>query len=279
MTKDEAYKILDLDIDSGATEEQIKDGFKKAAKAVHPDLHPDDKDATVKMQNVNAAKEFLDNLEEGEDVEKVYEHQSQTYQQQTTGQDTQREGDDQRARQQARDERAERMRERDRIYEQERNEREAGRRQESDEWKGTYSENVHSQESKDVGDYYDKTAPQFSDYLKFTGDSDDLFYQRLSVLIKQMKPNSKILQDFIDTSKEMKTTVSEEQIIKKLVREATTLAKLYYFSHKRINPNLDLEYYSEVKKSFILVMEIFEDVKSFSGLNTELSLIRQALET
>lgn len=55
------YQVLG--ISEGATPEEIKSAYRKRAKEVHPDLHPDDPGAQEKMNEVNAAYDMLSNPE------------------------------------------------------------------------------------------------------------------------------------------------------------------------------------------------------------------------
>ena len=51
------YKILE--VDQKATEKEIKNAYRKLARKHHPDLHPNDKDAKAKFQQINEANEVL----------------------------------------------------------------------------------------------------------------------------------------------------------------------------------------------------------------------------
>lgn len=51
------YKILG--IDKTATDKDIKNAYRKLARKYHPDLHPNDKEAKVKFQQINEANEVL----------------------------------------------------------------------------------------------------------------------------------------------------------------------------------------------------------------------------
>ncbi|MEA5050703.1 MAG: molecular chaperone DnaJ [Oscillospiraceae bacterium] len=55
--KRDYYEVLG--VDRNATDDQIKSAFRKMAKKYHPDLNPDDPNATKKMQEVNEAYEVL----------------------------------------------------------------------------------------------------------------------------------------------------------------------------------------------------------------------------
>ena len=44
-----------LGISSSATEDEIKDAYRKLAKLYHPDLHPGDRQAEEKMKEINEA--------------------------------------------------------------------------------------------------------------------------------------------------------------------------------------------------------------------------------
>ena len=58
---DDPYKVLGVSPD--ATDEQIKQAYRKLAKKYHPDLNPGDAEAAKKMQQVNAAYEQIKNPE------------------------------------------------------------------------------------------------------------------------------------------------------------------------------------------------------------------------
>lgn len=51
------YKILG--VSKTATEEEIKNAYRKLARKYHPDLNPDDKEANRKFQEINEANEVL----------------------------------------------------------------------------------------------------------------------------------------------------------------------------------------------------------------------------
>ena len=55
------YKVLGVSPD--ATDEQIKQAYRRLAKKYHPDLNPGDETAAKKMQEVNAAYEQIKNPE------------------------------------------------------------------------------------------------------------------------------------------------------------------------------------------------------------------------
>ena len=55
--KRDFYEVLG--IDRNASDDEIKSAFRKMAKKYHPDLNPDDPNATKKMQEVNEAYEVL----------------------------------------------------------------------------------------------------------------------------------------------------------------------------------------------------------------------------
>ena len=53
------YEVLG--VSRNASDEEIKQAFRKLAKKYHPDLHPGDEEAARKMQEINAAYEQLQN--------------------------------------------------------------------------------------------------------------------------------------------------------------------------------------------------------------------------
>jgi curved DNA-binding protein len=55
------YKILG--VNKNATQEEIKSAYRKAARKLHPDLNPNDKEAQKKFQQVNEANEVLSDPE------------------------------------------------------------------------------------------------------------------------------------------------------------------------------------------------------------------------
>ncbi len=55
------YKVLG--VDRNATDEEIKQAYRRLAKKYHPDLNPGDQEAARKMQEVNAAYEQIKNPE------------------------------------------------------------------------------------------------------------------------------------------------------------------------------------------------------------------------
>ena len=58
---DDPYKVLGLGPD--ASDEEIKQAYRRLAKKYHPDLNPGDPVAAKKMQQVNAAYEQIKNPE------------------------------------------------------------------------------------------------------------------------------------------------------------------------------------------------------------------------
>ena len=55
------YKILG--VDKSASQEDIKKAYRKLARKLHPDVNPDDKEASKKFQQVNEANEVLSDPE------------------------------------------------------------------------------------------------------------------------------------------------------------------------------------------------------------------------
>lgn len=52
-----------LGVKKAATDQQIKDAFKKLAKKLHPDLHPDDSQAEAKFKDISGAYDILKDKE------------------------------------------------------------------------------------------------------------------------------------------------------------------------------------------------------------------------
>lgn len=61
MAKQDYYESLG--VDKNATDDEIKNAFRKAAKKYHPDLHPDDKASETKFKEINEAYEVLSDKE------------------------------------------------------------------------------------------------------------------------------------------------------------------------------------------------------------------------
>ena len=84
------YKILG--VDQKATDKEIKNAYRKLARKHHPDLHPNDKDAKAKFQQINEANEVLSDPvkrkkydQHGKDWKHAEEYEkAQQYQQQSS---------------------------------------------------------------------------------------------------------------------------------------------------------------------------------------------------
>lgn len=89
------YKVLG--IAKSATEDEIKKAYRKLARKLHPDLNPDDKDASGKFQQLNEANAVLSNpenrkkydkygkdWERGEEYDQYKKQQSQQQRQYST---------------------------------------------------------------------------------------------------------------------------------------------------------------------------------------------------
>lgn len=85
------YRILELD--KGASQDNVKKAYKKLARKFHPDLNPDDPDAHHKFQEINEANEVLGDPEKrkkydqyGENWKHADAYESQQQQQHQNGQ-------------------------------------------------------------------------------------------------------------------------------------------------------------------------------------------------
>src|SRR4249919_3647458 len=61
MTFIDYYKILG--VEKTASQEDIKNAYRKLARKLHPDMNPNDKEAHSKFQQVNEANEVLSDAE------------------------------------------------------------------------------------------------------------------------------------------------------------------------------------------------------------------------
>ena len=78
---DDPYKVLG--VDRNATDEEIKQAYRRLAKKYHPDLNPGDQEAARRMQEVNAAYEQIKNPEKAQsqyDSDPFRAYRQQTYQ-------------------------------------------------------------------------------------------------------------------------------------------------------------------------------------------------------
>lgn len=78
---DDPYKVLS--VDRNATDEEIKQAYRRLAKKYHPDLNPGDQEAALRMQEVNAAYEQIKNPEKAQsqyDADPFRAYRQQTYQ-------------------------------------------------------------------------------------------------------------------------------------------------------------------------------------------------------
>ena len=67
---DDPYKVLGLT--PGASDEEIKQAYRRLAKKYHPDLNPGDEEAARKMQEVNAAYDQIKNPEKYQKQQNPY---------------------------------------------------------------------------------------------------------------------------------------------------------------------------------------------------------------
>ena len=75
------YQVLG--VSRNASEEEIRSAYRKLAKQYHPDLHPGDQEAALKMQQINAAYDQIKNPSAYKDYQDPF---SNPYQQSYTSQ-------------------------------------------------------------------------------------------------------------------------------------------------------------------------------------------------
>src|SRR6185295_1699667 len=68
MTFIDYYEVLG--IPRNATQEEIKNAYRKAARKLHPDLNPNDKEANKRFQQINEANEVLSDPEKRKKYDK-----------------------------------------------------------------------------------------------------------------------------------------------------------------------------------------------------------------
>ena len=67
---DDPYKVLGVSPD--ASDEEIKQAYRRLAKKYHPDLNPGDQEAARRMQEVNAAYEQIKNPDKARQTQNPY---------------------------------------------------------------------------------------------------------------------------------------------------------------------------------------------------------------
>ena len=92
---DDPYKVLG--VSPNASDEEIKQAYRRLAKKYHPDLHPGDEEAAKQMQKINAAYEKIKNPEKAQQGYGGYSqydpfggYQQRTYTQDGSGDNYQR---------------------------------------------------------------------------------------------------------------------------------------------------------------------------------------------
>jgi molecular chaperone DnaJ len=68
-----------LGVSPGASQEEIKKAYRKKAKECHPDLHPNDREAGRKMNEINEAYQILQNPEKYKTKQEEEQKRQQSY--------------------------------------------------------------------------------------------------------------------------------------------------------------------------------------------------------
>ncbi len=268
MNINQAEQILG--VSPNATEPEVRAAYRKLAFEKHPDRGG----STEAMQEVNNAMDaYKAKFKEGVNPEPK-EAQSDTYGQQRarSADRTTAEG---RAQYNEQYENEGQDKSKESRYQQSEAREDPTSRNQEDYEKHTYQPKYNST-------FYDAAARYASEKSRFTSDrnpfEESVFSQFIGTFNKASVDNE-VLKKFLKELRERRGSLDQTDFVKALIRKARELTNSYFIFNRDVKIKIDLEYISEVKKSFLLVLAILNKVHTLYGLDDELNLIKTEISS